>query len=315
MLQRLVTRVIKMQLKSRSSGQALFLVLLLIAVVLTIVLSSLSRSVTEVTVTSRREESLRAFSAAEAGVERALVTGVSEVDAPLPNESTYTTTVSGIAENNTIYNIPDEFLSGDTGVVWFVEYDPATGDISCPPLGDCFTGNGMEVCWGEPGTDAGSDVTPAIEVTVFYDDSAAKKAINQEDFVGVKVVRDTYDPHSVRTLSNFFNIANNGTCDLAGTSYQFSSGFINFDDLGVPCTGDAGCLLQTWIRILYNTSTKHKMGITVAASGGTLPAQGKKVESTGVAGSSTIELEVYQTFGELPPVFNSVIFSPPGLVQ
>ena len=49
------------------SGQALLLVLLGMAVVLTIVLSILSRSVTDIAVTSREEEALRAFSAAEAG--------------------------------------------------------------------------------------------------------------------------------------------------------------------------------------------------------------------------------------------------------
>lgn len=62
-------------IRSGQSGQALLLVLLSMAVVLTIVLSILSRSVTDIAVTSRDEEALRAFSAAEAGVEQALVAG------------------------------------------------------------------------------------------------------------------------------------------------------------------------------------------------------------------------------------------------
>ena len=51
------------------SGQALLLVLLSMAVILTVVLSILSRSILDVAVTTGEEEALRAFSAAEAGMQ------------------------------------------------------------------------------------------------------------------------------------------------------------------------------------------------------------------------------------------------------
>jgi Tfp pilus assembly protein PilX len=51
----------------------LLIVLLAITVILTVVLSVTSRSVTDVTVTTYEEDALRAFSAAEAGVETALL--------------------------------------------------------------------------------------------------------------------------------------------------------------------------------------------------------------------------------------------------
>jgi Tfp pilus assembly protein PilX len=62
-------------LRNNQNGQALLIVLLGMAVVLTLVLSIVSRSVTDVSITKRDEESLRAFSAAEAGVEQALLVG------------------------------------------------------------------------------------------------------------------------------------------------------------------------------------------------------------------------------------------------
>ena len=55
------------------SGQALLIVLLSMAVILTVVLSFASKSITEVSITSYEEDALRAFSAAEAGVEKALL--------------------------------------------------------------------------------------------------------------------------------------------------------------------------------------------------------------------------------------------------
>jgi Tfp pilus assembly protein PilX len=66
---------IKAKKTGYQSGQALLLVLLSMAVVLTIVLSVLSRTITDITVTTKEEEALRAFAAAEAGIERALIIG------------------------------------------------------------------------------------------------------------------------------------------------------------------------------------------------------------------------------------------------
>jgi Tfp pilus assembly protein PilX len=61
--------------RKSQKGQALVLVLLSLSVVLTLVLFILSRSITDVAVSSKEEESARAFSAAEAGIERSLVVG------------------------------------------------------------------------------------------------------------------------------------------------------------------------------------------------------------------------------------------------
>ena len=64
-------------LSRKSSGQAVLLVILGMAVVLTIVLSVVSRSVTDVSVTKVEEDSSKAFSAAEAGIEKLLIGGSS----------------------------------------------------------------------------------------------------------------------------------------------------------------------------------------------------------------------------------------------
>ena len=74
----------------RQRGQTLLIVLLLLAVVLTIALSIASRSITDINVSIKEEEAARAFSAAEAGIEQALIGG--PVSGTLPNGATFNVT-------------------------------------------------------------------------------------------------------------------------------------------------------------------------------------------------------------------------------
>lgn len=69
--------------KSRKSGQVVLIVLLVVVVVLTIGLSLISQSVTDISISKDEQEAIRAFSAAEAGIESALqniALGFSTVD-------------------------------------------------------------------------------------------------------------------------------------------------------------------------------------------------------------------------------------------
>lgn len=59
-------------LKKKSSGQVALIVLLIMVVILTIGLSLASRSITDIRISQDEKEALRAFSAAEAGIEEAL---------------------------------------------------------------------------------------------------------------------------------------------------------------------------------------------------------------------------------------------------
>lgn len=59
-------------LKKKNSGQVALIVLLIMVVILTIGLSLASRSITDIRISQNEREALRAFSAAEAGIEEAL---------------------------------------------------------------------------------------------------------------------------------------------------------------------------------------------------------------------------------------------------
>src|SRR4030067_2407301 len=96
-------------------GQALLIILLVLSVVLTLALSFVSRSVTDITITSQEEESVRALSAAEAGVEQALKTGVSTGSiVTLPDNSQFEALVTEIVPTNDEFAYPKKLNKGES---------------------------------------------------------------------------------------------------------------------------------------------------------------------------------------------------------
>lgn len=123
----------------RQSGQALLIVLLSMAVVLTIVLSIFSNSVTDIAVTTSEAESLRAFSAAEAGIEKALVALAPQSGSF--GEDAFQTSVTNFAEGLTSFAYPMDLASGDGAVLWFVSHD-SNDKLSCSDSSKpCFKGS------------------------------------------------------------------------------------------------------------------------------------------------------------------------------
>src|SRR3990167_10395746 len=155
-------------LRTNFKGQALVLVLLSLAVVLTIVLFILLRTVTDIAVSSRQEESVRAFSAAEAGIEQALVSGVGVFTGSFANTSGFSADVTSFAEGSYDFEYPIGMNAGDTATNWFVAHD-VNSNLTCGATTPCFTGTTMKVCWGKPGTGSGTATTPAVELSVFYE--------------------------------------------------------------------------------------------------------------------------------------------------
>jgi hypothetical protein len=299
-------------IRKNESGQALVLVLLSLSVVLTLILYILSRSVTDVAVSSRQEESVRAFSAAEAGIERALVTG-SNIPSTGVGNASYTATVTGFASGGTEAPFPYPLSYGDTVTVWFVSHD-TNGNLSCSSL-PCFAGLNpwIDVCWGNPGTPANTDTTPAIELSVYYETPAGSTA-------NIRVGRTALDPYSGRPGGNNFDTAlDPGKCTIGNQTYEFHKKI--FISSIVPAAAlsyqNVNGLLIAHIRLLYNSGTSHVVGVTVDNGGGVnnvLPSQGQKIDSSGVAGGSNRRIVVYEGWPEFPFASNSILV-PAGITK
>lgn len=302
---------VKAKITKYQSGQALLLVLLSMAVVLTIVLSVLSRTITDITVTTKEEEALRAFAAAEAGVERALIIGT-DLTGGFGDSASFTATISNFGQLQSEYVYPEKLLSGETAVIWFVDHDEDNGDLTCDtPGNECFTGSIIKICWGEPGTASDSDTTPAIETSIFY-------ANTPGDYSTIRIARDTRDPNDTRRSSNSFQADGTGTaCVIDDKEFAFRKILDLGSDLGIPAGSYnvQNGLQFAKIRILYNTDIAHTLGVDVSDSGNNLPSQGVRIESAGSSGEANRRIEVFQTFGELPPIFDAVLFSPGGIVK
>jgi len=294
--------MLKSNNSKNQSGQALLVVLLAMAVILTVVLSISSRSIVDITTTSYEEEALRAFSAAEAGVEEALLKqiGVSETLDPSANvgfEADLTNPLPG-----STYNYPESMVSGEIATFWFVAHNNTTSILTCAS-GDCTRATQLRVCWGN-----GSGAVPAAEISIFYDPTRQAFA-SPNTFGGLEVIRLTRDPLASRRSQNNFDSASTG-CPFTGTSGNYSyQTILDFGSIGVPCASSANnCLVMANIRMLYNDNPQP-VGIRIVGGSGNLPAQGYEIDSTGTAGESVRNLKVVRTYPEPLSVFESAIFS------
>ncbi|MBI3443677.1 hypothetical protein HY008_03320 [Candidatus Woesebacteria bacterium] len=291
-------------------GQAVLLVLLGMSIILTVILSILGRSITDVTITFKEEEALRAFSAAEAGVERALQTGLYQTGSF--EGASFQGSVSGIQENSATFVYPSDVPSGDSATVWFVSHDDVTEALTCSGK-PCFTGSGMKVCWGTLGTSSSSLTAPAIELTVVYD--TTQGGVNSGDFSSIRLARATRDPYiggdGTRNINRFTDVTP-ASCTIASRNYAFSETF-NLGALSIPCLGTAGCLINAKVRVLYN-NTPAPLGFDVTGFG-LLPSQGKRIESVGTSGDARRKIEVSKFFSELPPIFDSAVFGQGGIIK
>ena len=285
------------------SGQALLIVLLVMAVVLTTVLSVASRSVVDIATTSYEEDALRAFSAAEAGVEQALLKQgpVSSVLDPTANVGFNANLTNPVPGN--VYVYPDPLSNGETATFWFVEHNASDNSLTCSG-GNCTRTAQLNICWGNnPGINS---LTPAVEISIYYDPLQQAFGI-PNSFGGLKVIRLTSDRNTARTPPNSFDSAQSG-CPFGG--YAFESGNIQLVSEITSCSVNTdNCLVMAKVRMFYNATPQP---IALRTTGGThaeLPPQGFQVDSKGTAGESVRNLNVLRTYPEPQGVFESAVFS------
>ena len=279
--------------QKNTSGQAVLIVLLSLSVVLIIVLYIMSRSVTDLSLSSKEEDSLRAFSAAEAGVERALVLGPT---GPLEiGGASFEADVSSFGQGETSVVYPVSLKSGEIATFWFAPHVGVLGDQQ-------FSGGSLTLCWGDEGTAVDAN-SPAIEFTVYYGPVDS-----------LSIARITIDPYQARPnggSSNSFVATDNGTCTIGNEIFEFRKTIDLTLDMAIA---DLSSLQYGNARILYNTSVAHKVGIDVSGVG-ILPSQGSRVISSGSFGGANRKIEVYETHKVVPPIFENSIFSSNGIVK
>lgn len=273
--------------KYYSSGQALLIVLIGMGAALVLVLSVVSRSITDISLSTKEDEAARAFSAAEAGVEKILMGSSNLNNFGVGNNSFVSGEKLGLAEGVSYYNLPDEIVSGGYGTIWFVPHDD--NGYLIDPYNDPVA---LKICWGS----GVGGIEPALEVSVYYDEQTTNTTFSQ-NYSAVKVFRAAFDPNVSRRNSNSFAAVDSGD-DIDGKAYPFCK------SIDVEVEGLSGVLFVR-TKLLYN-DIPQPVGITTNVL---LPSQGMSITSTGTYGDATRRVEVQQTYRDVMPFIDDGLYS------
>ncbi|MCJ7804882.1 hypothetical protein MUP35_04095 [Patescibacteria group bacterium] len=274
-----------------NSGQSLLVILLVMAVILTIGLAVVSYSITDIKISQQEEESARAFSAAEAGIEESLRAGAATSATVGEITANVTEAIQGGGED---FNFGEsKFPRGELANVWLIDH---TEEGALNPA-VYFPYNGqIKICWGEE-TTLGSS-TPALELALVYQQGGE-----------YKVVRQGYDPVNGRTVGFDESLDKDGGNCASGLAFSkdisLDGGVFNLTVSGKPY------LLR--LKLLYNSELQP---IAVQANSN-LPEQGKCYESAATVQVSGITRKIRQCqFFQAPPeIFDYVLFSTSDLVK
>lgn len=247
-------------------GQMLLVVVLTMIVALTVGLSVVSRTVTDLRISRQSEESQRAFQAVEAGIEKTLESGVGASNPQsLGNNAHYTTEINNPSGNAFILN-GGEAVEQDVGIdVWLSSYPNYTNQ-TCPT--SCTVSFNFNTTEQSCSAGSGNNIRAGLEILVLSG-NISNPTINKYLF----------DPCSGRTPG----ASNTGS----GTTIDT----ITFQH-GVNITVTNGLIAR--VIPIYNSV---KVGVT---SGVNLPTQGKIIESTGQAGETIRKVQYFESHPQLP---------------
>lgn len=238
---------------SAYKGQVLLITVLVLSIAVTIALSLIGRSVSDVSMSRNLEESARAFSAAEAGIEEALRTNIQQTNNSYTPGAGYASNITIIGDSTGVYTL-STITVGQADTVWLVEHN-ATNGIDFPPS-YYYPNATIDICWSH------ATPTPALEIAMYYKSGA-----------NYLVSRGAYDPDASLRPSNHFSTVTDYDnvsegCGAMKNVYRHT--------VTIP-TGVGITPLFMRIRPYYGNAT-----VTIAPLGGSkLPKQGVEVTSIG----------------------------------
>lgn len=262
--------------KELEKGQAVLVVLLVMSVLLTLGLSVVSRSVTDVKISQQSQESARAFWTAQAGLEKALLAQSDIPDDTIDGVS-YAVTKSALG-GGTKFVFPEKIEVGENFVYWLVDHNP-DGSI-----GTTFYSGNLKVYWGNHG-----DTDTALIVSLIYKDASGH-------FQSKKF---TYDPVTRIPPTNFTSPPPGGGV-LSGITFAHTTPWIT-----VPLPLNKPYFAN--IKMIFNTSPQI-VGVETSAVG---PVQGSCYESKATVTVSNIvrNLKECRTWPQTPGIFDYLLFS------
>ncbi|HUQ85415.1 MAG TPA: pilus assembly PilX N-terminal domain-containing protein [Candidatus Limnocylindrales bacterium] len=264
--------------KNLQSGQGLLIVILVMVIALTVGLSVAVRTTSNLRTSSDGENSERAFSAAEAGIELSSTSNLPN-SSSLPNNTTYATTVTILSGNSLNLNNGTIVLKDEPVDIWLATY---------PTYSSPWTGT-LDINWG-----SATDTCDPIESN--NTQSALEVVVISGSLTTPKTTTYLLDPCSSRASSSNAEQISTAGDNINGTTY--------FRKKSIPIT--SGLIVR--VIPLYSSTV---IGVQKAAGDPDLPSQGTIITATGTSNETKRKILSYKGFPKLPvELFPFVLFSP-----
>lgn len=306
-----INKIQETRYKQSQAGQVIVILLLLMLVALSIGLALTQKSVTDVATSTQTEQSQRAFSAAEAGIEKALTgTIFSGTSFQLSNEATANVDVSAklpVAGTGAAIEYPP-IGRETTAQFWFT--DPGNENVT-------YNNSSVDLYFGNENTTSDK---PAVEVKIVM------KSNNQ--FWSKAYYYDSDSgPTRAGGGNNFTPVSGLGSgcgsvsplLTILGTNRKFycKQTIGPIEDMGTPAPGDfcpsATCkLILARVRFLY-INENHNLALAPLGAGAEFPPQAQIYNATGIAGQSERQLQAFKIVDVVPPWFDFAVFSVLGI--
>lgn len=276
----------------KQKGQVILILILVMTVALGIGLSIVQKSLVDISTASKVEQSSRAFSAAEAGVEKALQGSANTSKLPLGNSSTILPVVDSgqkpaVAAFGNLQGALEypPLAKEDVVQVWLADLN----SLSNPPAA-IYKQDSLEVYWGNSSTDPA-----ALELTLVYYDGTGYRS------------RKWYldNQSAIRNPPNNFDKITCSGKILGINTYNC------YTRLTALPAIQPNILMLLRVRLLYNT-TSQPFAVQAVGTCGTdcsLPPQAREIISTGISGETQRKVKLFQENKVVPPFFDYAIFS------
>lgn len=272
-------------MRKLKSGQALIIILLVMAISLTLGVSVASRSISTLRQISFSAQSAKALAFAEAGAEEALKC-LNDGDCSAPYDPSPVDLDGGGDDFD--YQIS---VLGQSSV--FDELPPIERDKTVEvDLSGYPRDTLVQIYWVDRSVSGQVNASSAVEVLLIYCDDNGPTCTTK-NYKGLRRAFDT-----VAGRDNGISKITLGSYSVGGTTYGYRTSV-------KPPAGKYPLVMR--LRFLYSTEA---VSLAVQAAGGALiPSQGAKVESIGFSGQVKRKVEVIRTDPALSELFDFAIFS------
>lgn len=265
------------------SGQIVLLLVLITVIGLTVGLSLIARTVTDVRISSQIEQSGRAFSAAEAGVESALR---SSIAGAAPSGSINLTgavaqySVKPVGGTSDIYTFPVTDVN-KVQVLWLAPHN-TDGTLDLSGTGAFPATSSFDLCWGSR-----EGISPAVALTLIYVDGGE-----------YKISKAAFDSTN---RGNGFTLASDSSGGYCNGNYTYRQTINPTTDFSINPTDT---LVMLRISPVYDGTA---FAIVPSSP---LPVQANQIVSVGQTETGIVRrIEVTQGYQVLPEVFDFTFFT------